>query len=224
MASLQYSSLRIQNLLLRTTFQSQVINHQALSLTATIRYSGVGRTSRPVIHPTTTTTSTVRSVTTQAFSKNNLNLNLRYPQLNFSNSNNKSSKSNKSNQSNQINPTRSFTTSPSTEMAGVHNLANTSDWKTALTTDADKVLVLDCFATWCGPCKVIAPKVLEFSKKYPEVRFFKLDVDEVPDVAQELGIRAMPTFMLFKNGEKVGEVVGANANALEAAIKNATDA
>lgn len=54
---------------------------------------------------------------------------------------------------------------------------------------------------------------------YPEARFYKVDVDEVPDVAQELGVRAMPTFLLFKNGEKVAEVVGANPPALNAAIK-----
>jgi thioredoxin 1 len=65
---------------------------------------------------------------------------------------------------------------------------------------------------------MISPKVVEFSDKYPSVKFYKIDVDEVPDVAQELGIRAMPTFLLFKNGEKVGEVVGANARAIEAAI------
>ena len=59
-----------------------------------------------------------------------------------------------------------------------------------------------------------------FSNTYPHVRFYKLDVDEVPDVAQELGIRAMPTFLLFKNGDKVAEVVGANPKALEAAIKS----
>lgn len=59
-----------------------------------------------------------------------------------------------------------------------------------------------------------------FSNTYPEARFYKLDVDEVPDVAQELGIRAMPTFLLFKNGDKVAEVVGANPKALETAIKD----
>jgi thiol-disulfide isomerase/thioredoxin len=59
-----------------------------------------------------------------------------------------------------------------------------------------------------------------FSDTYPDARFYKLDVDEVPDVAQELSVRAMPTFMLFKDGEKVGEVVGANPTALETAIKN----
>lgn len=57
------------------------------------------------------------------------------------------------------------------------------------------------------------------SNTYPEARFYKLDVDEVPDVAQELGIRAMPTFLLFKNKEQVAEVVGANPKALEAAIQ-----
>jgi thioredoxin 1 len=63
-----------------------------------------------------------------------------------------------------------------------------------------------------------------FSSTYPNARFYKLDVDEVPDVAQELGIRAMPTFLLFKGGDKVAEVVGANPKALEAAIKANVDA
>ena len=58
-----------------------------------------------------------------------------------------------------------------------------------------------------------------FSNTYTDVTFYKLDVDEVPDVAQDLGVRAMPTFLLFKDGEKFTEVVGANPKALEAAIK-----
>jgi len=85
------------------------------------------------------------------------------------------------------------------------------------------LMVLDCFATWCGPCKVIAPQVVKFSHQYPNAMFYKLDVDEVPDVAQELGIRAMPTFLLFKDGEKVAEVVGANPKALQAAIEKNYD-
>lgn len=79
-------------------------------------------------------------------------------------------------------------------------------------------MVLDCMATWCGPCKTIAPHIVTMSNNYPAARFYKLDVDEVPDVAQELGVRAMPTFMVFKDGEKVGEVVGANQKALEALV------
>lgn len=61
-----------------------------------------------------------------------------------------------------------------------------------------------------------------FSDEYPGAYFAKLDVDEVPDVAQELGIRAMPTFLIFKGEEKVSEVVGANPKALQAAIEKIT--
>lgn len=78
--------------------------------------------------------------------------------------------------------------------------------------------MIDCFAVWCGPCKTIAPEVVKLSHKYTNTRFFKVDVDEVPDLAQELGVRAMPTFLLIKDGQKVGEVVGANKAALEAAV------
>jgi len=77
----------------------------------------------------------------------------------------------------------------------------------------DKIVIIDFFATWCGPCKVIAPVIAKMSSEEPyseKCTFYKIDVDEAPDVAQELGIRAMPTFGIFKNGEKVDEVVGAN--------------
>lgn len=68
---------------------------------------------------------------------------------------------------------------------------------------------------------MIAPKIATMSQedKYKDaVEFYKIDVDEVPDVAQELNIRAMPTFLLFKDGEKVEEVVGANERAIRAAV------
>ncbi|KAF4778606.1 thioredoxin [Colletotrichum scovillei] len=100
----------------------------------------------------------------------------------------------------------------------VHNVRNAEEWKATLK-DNDVVL-LDCFATWCGPCKAIAPILAQESEK-PEnqgIHFVKIDVDEVPDVSQELGIRAMPTFMFFKKQEKHQEIVGANPPALKKAI------
>ena len=81
------------------------------------------------------------------------------------------------------------------------------------------LMVIDAYATWCGPCKAIAPKVVEFSKKYPDARFYKIDVDELSELAQSLEVRAMPTFLLFKDGKKVETVVGANPKALESAIQ-----
>ena len=52
--------------------------------------------------------------------------------------------------------------------------------------------------------------MVEFSDAYPSATFVKVDVDELPDVAQELGVSAMPTFLIFKEGEQIGKVVGAN--------------
>ena len=67
---------------------------------------------------------------------------------------------------------------------------------------------------------MIAPRVVEFSKQYPNANYLKVDVDELSELAQEYGIRAMPTFMIFKDGEKVDELVGANPVALEQKIKS----
>ena len=76
-------------------------------------------------------------------------------------------------------------------------------------------LVVDYHATWCGPCKVIAPKIEALAQEYSDIAFIKVDVDKGSDIAQEEKISAMPTFRFFNNGQKVGEVVGAN----EAAIR-----
>ncbi|KAI8139911.1 thioredoxin [Fennellomyces sp. T-0311] len=86
----------------------------------------------------------------------------------------------------------------------------------------NKNVVIDFHATWCGPCKLIAPKFKKFAAENPNATYCKIDVDEVPDVAAELSIRAMPTFIFFKDGQKVDEVVGANAAKIEQAIKNLT--
>ncbi|KAJ3297312.1 hypothetical protein HK104_000639 [Borealophlyctis nickersoniae] len=80
-------------------------------------------------------------------------------------------------------------------------------------------VVVDFFATWCGPCKIISPKFAEFAEKYTSATFIKVDVDEVPDVAEQAGIRAMPTFLIYKDGKVVGEVVGADPRKLEDEIK-----
>lgn len=85
---------------------------------------------------------------------------------------------------------------------------------------SDQVVVVDFFATWCGPCKAIAPEIIKMSneEKYQNVSFVKIDVDEAPDVAQEVGVRAMPTFKIYKNGEAKDEVVGADARSLRSKI------
>ncbi|KAH7150459.1 thioredoxin-like protein [Dactylonectria estremocensis] len=82
---------------------------------------------------------------------------------------------------------------------------------------ATKPILIDCFATWCGPCKAISP-ILEKLSDDPalsgKIDFVKIDVDELPDVSGELGIRAMPTFIIIKDGVKADQLVGANPPAL----------
>ncbi|GJE88329.1 thioredoxin family protein [Phanerochaete sordida] len=79
----------------------------------------------------------------------------------------------------------------------------------------DTYTVFDFWAQWCGPCKVISPIFEKLSEQFAAVEFYKIDVDAAEAISQELSIRAMPTFILFKNGQKVKEVVGANPAALQ---------
>merc|ERR1712018_333065 len=83
----------------------------------------------------------------------------------------------------------------------------------------DKLVVIDFHAVWCGPCKMIAPRLEEMSNTKPNVVFLKVDVDEAEDVAAEYNISAMPTFIFMKNKNRVGELMGANADKLKELVE-----
>lgn len=82
-----------------------------------------------------------------------------------------------------------------------------------------KLSVVDFYATWCGPCKAIAPVFETLAQKIPEVEFARVDVDRAEDVAMEYGITAMPTILFFQEGQKVDSIVGANMPKLLNTIK-----
>lgn len=83
--------------------------------------------------------------------------------------------------------------------------------------DSPIPVVVDFFATWCGPCRMLSPVLESVSEDYEDkVKFVKLDVDEAADIAKDYSVMSIPTLIIIKNGEEVAKQVGAmGAEALE---------
>lgn len=77
------------------------------------------------------------------------------------------------------------------------------------------LVFVDFYATWCGPCMKIAPEIERLSEIYTHVKFYKADVGELDDVGAKYSIRAMPTFLLFKDGKEIKRLVGGGVTGLK---------
>ncbi|KAA8533029.1 hypothetical protein F0562_032854 [Nyssa sinensis] len=109
----------------------------------------------------------------------------------------------------------------STKTSQVLAFHSSTEWRTYFESKkaTRKLIVIDFKASWCQPCQFMEPIFNNLAAQYKDVEFVQIDVDELMTVAQELGVEAIPTFILLKEGNEVAKIVGPNKEELRQKIE-----
>ena len=87
----------------------------------------------------------------------------------------------------------------------------------------NKLVVVDFFATWCGPCHALSPYIDELSANNHHILFATANIEETPIIANELDVKSLPCVIIFENGKEINRVVGFNKPKLQAIIENLSE-
>ncbi|XP_077284164.1 thioredoxin 2 [Arctopsyche grandis] len=99
------------------------------------------------------------------------------------------------------------------------HITSKDQFETQLAEAGGKLVVVDFFATWCGPCRMITPRLEELANEMADTLVvLKVDVDELEELAMKYDIKSLPTFVFFKNGNKIDEFTGANFDKLKSFV------
>ena len=87
----------------------------------------------------------------------------------------------------------------------------------------NKLVVVDFFATWCGPCRALSPYIDELATNHHHILFAKANIEETPIMANELDVKSLPCVIIFENGKEINRAVGFNKPKLQAIIENLSE-
>ena len=102
----------------------------------------------------------------------------------------------------------------------MRGILNFEDFDTELDSHGTDLVVVDFSAKWCKPCKILEPQLVQLDNEHEKVHFYKVDVDENPDIAENYEVNAMPTVLFFREGKVIEKVVGLNFLGIQRIVEN----
>uniref|UniRef100_A0A0K0FJ27 Thioredoxin n=1 Tax=Strongyloides venezuelensis TaxID=75913 RepID=A0A0K0FJ27_STRVS len=102
----------------------------------------------------------------------------------------------------------------------IRNITTKKELDKIFSNSKEALIVIDFYAAWCGPCKLVAPHFQKFSQKYTDVVFIKVDIDDADELAELYEIKVMPTFYFIKNGVTITSLEGNCVDEIKATIEN----